>query len=567
MSAFQPAIPYLDVPDAELTERQLREKYAPVHLGPTWDTNPDGSWRLPEKTLGWEIAGWCAEYLHDPNSGGERPWKFTLEQLRFILWWYAVDENGAFVYRTGVMQRMKGHGKDPLAAVMCLVEWVGPSRFSHWDENGDPVAKPHPAALVQIAAVNQDQTRNTTTLFPALMSERFLSEYDVIPGAELFYAKRRTVRLQAVTSSFRALEGGRATFIILNETHHWIAGNNGHRMYETIDGNATKMAGRYLAITNAYLPGEDSVAEKMRNAYEKSMEAGREVTAESIGFLYDSLEAPAHAPFDPLVMPIILDMVRGDSKWLPIDDIIKSILNSTIPVSRSRRMWYNQIVSEEEALYSPSDWNVLEAPAGTTLLPGEQIVMGFDGGKTDDATALVAIRVHDRTAFVLGMWEKPDGPAGEGWEVDRAEVESAIHAAFRTYKVLGFYADVALWESNIHEWTRLYGEGLAVKAEGNKPIAWDMRRSLERVTRAHEALLTAIFERYIRHDGDQRLRRHVLNARRAENNYGVSFRKESRESSRKVDLYAALMLAFTCLRDYETRGTKVKERTNRGWFM
>ena len=36
-----------------------------------------------------------------------------------------------------------------------------------------------------------------------------------------------------------------------------IAGNGGHKMYETIDGNATKMNSRYLAITNAYLPGED----------------------------------------------------------------------------------------------------------------------------------------------------------------------------------------------------------------------------------------------------------------------------------------------------------------------
>jgi hypothetical protein len=48
--------------------------------------------------------------------------------MRFILWWYAVDEFGRFVYRKGVLQRMKGWGKDPLLAVICLVELVGPSR-------------------------------------------------------------------------------------------------------------------------------------------------------------------------------------------------------------------------------------------------------------------------------------------------------------------------------------------------------------------------------------------------------------------------------------------------------
>ena len=78
-------------------------------IGPTWQTNEDGSWRLPERTLGWQIARWCTTYMANLDGSG-KPWKFTPEQLRFILWWYAVDENGRFTYRTGVLQRMKGWG-------------------------------------------------------------------------------------------------------------------------------------------------------------------------------------------------------------------------------------------------------------------------------------------------------------------------------------------------------------------------------------------------------------------------------------------------------------------------
>ena len=100
-----------------------------VYIGPTWQRHPlTGKWLLPEKTLGWQIAGWTAEFLKAETGG---PWRFTLEQLRFVLWWYAVDENGRFTSRKGVLQRMKGWGKDPLLAVLCLVELVGPSRFSH----------------------------------------------------------------------------------------------------------------------------------------------------------------------------------------------------------------------------------------------------------------------------------------------------------------------------------------------------------------------------------------------------------------------------------------------------
>lgn len=75
-----------------------------VIYGNTWKVNEDGSWYLPEKTLGWQIAGWCSAYLQSDDGG---QWRFTNEQLRFLLWWYAVDDSGKFVYRKGVLQRLK----------------------------------------------------------------------------------------------------------------------------------------------------------------------------------------------------------------------------------------------------------------------------------------------------------------------------------------------------------------------------------------------------------------------------------------------------------------------------
>ncbi|WP_309140474.1 terminase [Streptomyces sp. PKU-EA00015] len=518
-----------------------------------------GQWKLPQRTLGWQIAGWCAEYLK-AESGGS--WKFTKEQLRFVLHWYAVDENGRFTYRKGVLQRLKGWGKDPLLAVISLVEFVGPSRFSHWGPDGQPVGVPHPQAWVQIAAVSRDQTRNTMTLMPSLMSDKLIETYGIKAGAELIRANGGRQRLEAVTSSFRALEGGRVTFTVLNETHHWVTGNNGDRMYETIDGNATKKDSRYLAITNAYLPGEDSVAEKMREAYEKILE-GR---AADIGFMYDSIEAHPATPLTPEAIRIVLPKIRGDAVWLRVETILQSILDTTIAPSRSRRMWLNQIVASEDALFGPAEWDVLRDDE-KQLRPGDEITLGFDGGLRDDSTALVALRVTDMCAFVLGLWEKPDGPQGKDWEVPRAQVDSAVHDAFRLFEVQGFYADVALWESYISEWSATYGEGLAVKAPGKDAIGWDMRTSLKASTLANERLMRSIFDRKVSHDGDRKLRRHVLNARRRTNNYGVSFGKESRESPKKVDAYAALMLAHEALVDLRARGKKVRKRTGRGFFL
>jgi hypothetical protein len=537
----------------------------PTCFGPTWLKHEDGSWNLPARTLGWEIAGWAAKWLRNEEGG---PWKFTPEQMRFILWWYAVDDNGRFVYRKGVLQRMKGWGKDPLLAVICLVELVGPSRVLMkagrpvWNEHGDPVGTQCPRAWVQVTAVNQSQTTNTMEYIPSLMSDEFIAHYKVVAGAELIRALGGKVRLEAVTQNFRAIEGKRTTFVLLNETHHWIAGNHGHKMYETIDGNATKRDSRYLAITNAYLPGEDSVAQKMRESFEKIRE-GRMV---DVGIMYDSLEAHPKTPLTPEALIVVIPKIRGDAVWLRPETIIQSIQDPDMSPSRSRRMWLNQIVAEEDALYGPAEWDGLMVP-DASLYPGDEITLGFDGGKTDDATALVAIRVVDQVAFVVGLWEKPDGPAGDGWQVPREAVDSAVHEAFRLYKVHAFYADVALWESYITDWAATYGETLAVKAEGRDAIGWDMRSSLKRATMAHERLMSSVFNKKLFHDGDLALRRHVLNARRRTNNHGISFGKESRESPRKVDLYAALMLAHEALHDFRTRGKKKRERTGRGYFI
>ena len=43
--------------------------------------------------------------------------------------------------------------------------------------------------------------------------------------------------------------------------------------------------------------------------------------------------------------------------------------------------------------------------------------------------------------------------------------------------------------------------------------------------------------------------------------------KRRAESFRKVDLYAALLLAHEALYDYRTRGNKLRKRTGRSYFL
>lgn len=539
-----PEGPYDDLSDEEILER-----FAPVHYGPTWERGEDGRFVLPEHTLGWEIARWCSDYL-EPLGADQEVFEFTLEQLRIVLWWYAVDDEGKFIYRRrGVLQRIKGWGKDPLLAVLCLVEAFGPSRFAGWGSDGEPVGRRCPQALVQIFALKQEQTSNTFDMFHVLVGDRLRAKYGVDVRLQIVRGCNNTARIEVKTSSFRSTEGNRCTFALLNESQHWLPQNNGQQLKNTVEGNTTKMKSRYLAITNAYKPGEGSVAEDDREAYMKSLEG---LTTESDMF-YDSLEAPDDTPLDERVFKVLYNAVRGDSVWCDADEAWRSVLNPSRPTSESRRMYLNQVWQPEGNLFSSAEWKRIERKA--TLEPGDRVVLGFDGGKSDDSTALIGIRVSDGLMVPLLLEEKPLDLAGD-WEVDRERVDSMVHRCFRDYDVVGFYADVALWESYIHEWTLDYGERLVARASDRGPIAWDMRGSRKRTVNLHEAFMAAILDGKVSHGGSRELaasfRRHVLNVLRKDTPYGVSFMKAGRESKKKIDMYAAAMLAFGAYRDYQT---------------
>lgn len=544
-----------------------------VAVGPTWQI-VDGHWWLPERTLGWDVLGFCGtELQHGPGQ----PWRFTPEQARFILWWFALEDDGRFTFRDGVLQRLKGWGKDPLGACLCAVEMVGPCRFGGWDKNDQPIALDNPEAWVQTAAVSLEQTKNTFRLFPGLFTAEARRKFRLQIGKEVVHGLADTRMIQAVTSAPATLEGARATFVLKNETQHWTSSNAGHDMADVIERNATKSpdgAARTLAITNAYEPSEDSVAQRDREAYELAAAGGSLTT----GILYDSLEAPPDAELSAEAAPAVVDAIRGDSVWLDAERIVQSILDTRNPPSRSRRFWYNQITATEDAWIDPQDFDDCADPE-RKLAPGDELALFFDGSKSDDATGLVGCRISDGHVVTLGMWQRPPGERGKGWTVDRADVDNRVQAVFDGYRVAAFYADPShtlddvtqerYWDGLIDDWHRRYRGRLRVWAtpgKGGHSIMWDMASParVEQFTAAAERAVTDIEDRALTHDGDLRLRRHAHNAKRYPNRYGVSLWKGHRESDRKVDL-AVCMVGARMVRRLVMNAAPEKKRSGAIW--
>jgi hypothetical protein len=529
----------------------------PVTIGPTWSKDRRGRFILPRKTLGWDVLLWANKYLRQPDgpTAGES-WVFTNEQARFLLHWYAVDHEGRFTYRSGVYRRMKGAGKNPFAAALSAVEFIGPCRFGGWKAGREPIAVPHPASWIQIAAVAREQNRNSMTLFPGLFSKEAVAEYGIDLGKEIIYAYQGRCRIESVTSSPRALEGGRSTFVVKDENHHWVQGNEGHAMSSVIARNLAKSrdgSARALAITNAHNPSEDSDASRDWDAYQE-MVTGKSLAT---GFLYDSLEAPPETDMaDPVSLKAGLLAARGDSHWLDVDRLMAEIVDPRTPASMSRRYYLNQVVAAEDAWCTPQQWDVLAA-SDYRVPDKSMITLGFDGSATGDHTALVGCEVETGHLFLLGHWDPAISPDGR---IPSLQVNAAVRQAFAKYDVVGFFADPREFDTYIDSWAEDFAPTLCVLARPHHAISWQMggatKDHLEEsraklATLASERFLDAIVQRALTHDGSEVFAQHVKNARAELNNYGISPVKESKNSARKIDALDAAILAWECRKEYD----------------
>lgn len=538
-------------------------------------------------TLGWAIADWIETYLLQPDgdNAGE-PFRLTDEQLRFTLWFYAVGDDGDFIYRRAILRRAKGWGKSPFLGALALAELCGPVRFSHWDdEDGLKVAvgRPHPMPWIVIAGVSQTQTENTLAAIRAMSEEGpIVDAYGIDVGMTRILAPSGG-KIVPVTASASTQEGARPTFAIMDETHHWTKSNGGHALARVIRRNLAKVRGRVIETTNAHEPGHDSTAEKSYLAWRAIVE-GRTI---SEGILYDTREAPGDVDLtSPEDTRAALAAAYGGAHWVDLDRILAEVYDPDTPPEEARRFYLNQIVAAADSWIAPAEWErnrndeipPLRLGDPATRSSGDTVTLGFDGSLTDDSTALVAVRLDDGAPFLLAIWEKPEGPAGNGWAVPKEQVREAVDHAFATLDVVAFFADVAYWETDVDAWRDEYGERLLVKATTRHAIGWDMRGHQMETTRAVEATHRAILDgslpwrahKLIAGPGagalnaEEILTRHVLNGRRRPNRWGVSFGKESRESPKKVDALASLNLARMARSRVLADGTLRKRRRGGG---
>jgi hypothetical protein len=414
---------------------------------------------------------------------------------------------------------------------------------------------------VQIAATAESQTANTMRMVRAFAPKRshIVEFYNLDPGKTIYYGlPERT--LQVITSSVTASEGAEASFIVDDELEHWKPSNAGPELAATLEDNLAKSGARSVGTGNAWVPGIESVAESDWDAWVAEQE-GR-VKADAGRILYDAVIAPPDTNMgDYESLKTALEWVYGDCDWkkphepdpnrpgdlrpVPgskpdVRPIIKRIWAPNAKPDDSKRKYLDWPTSASDAWCTAEEWSAC-ADSTITVADGEEIVAFFDGSKSQDATGIVGCRISDGHVFTIGGWERPLGPQGDDWTVPVDEVDAAVTWMFERWSVLAFFADVREWESYVHTlWPQRHSDEIVMWAQKTgrnaSPIAWDMRSHTMDFTLGAEACLTDIGGRAFTHDGDSALHRHVVNARRRPNRWGVSIGKESRGSPKKIDL-------------------------------
>ena len=178
-----------------------------------------------------------------------------------------------------------------------------------------------------------------------------------------------------------------------------------------------------------------------------------------------------------------------------------------------------------------------------TIPDGAEVVLGFDGSYSGDATAIVAVQIGDVPHLdLVRLWENP------GTQVPIVDVEDALREACKRWRVQTIVADPFRWARSLQ---LLADEGLPVE---------EFPQSPQRMTPATQRFGEAVLNRALTHSGDPDLARHVGNAVVKNDSRGHRIVKEHKDSTRRIDLAVAAVMAFAAASTVETGAAVVRVR-------
>lgn len=504
-------------------------------------------------SLGYEVIDWLQEYAcHGPGDVMGQPLDFAAdpEVEDFIIRAYELDPGtGRRKIRRAVFSAPKGRSKSEKAGLIGVAEALGPVRFDGFDASGQPVGRPVTSPFIRCLATEEKQAGNTFQNIAYVMGEWGPDArpeiYGGITGVRDY---RRATALslpdggEAVLSTAGAAskDGGKETFLVPDEIHLYVTAEL-RDMYATALRNTgkRKLAEPWaLLTTTACRLGEQSVWEVL----EKRFRLGQ------LGDDWLVFHREAKGRIDVNDRDRTIKQLRDvygvamhpETGWMLAEDVFSDMHDPTIcrDEAEAARYFLNRSMSGSDAWIAKV---VHERQTRDEKVPvGTAIAMGFDGSLNEDTTVLRGCRMSDGFLFRIGAWAKPDGPAGDGWQVPRGDVLASIRKAFAEYDVTRLYADPHEWRSDI--------ESLAAEFGEERVIPWATSRYVS-MGAALDRLHTGLMNGEVWHDADPLAADHYGNVYVAMRGRLRLVRKENPNSSRKIDSVVGDALALEARAD------------------
>ncbi|WP_019874172.1 terminase TerL endonuclease subunit [Sporichthya polymorpha] len=442
------------------------------------------------------VSAWIEQFVVVPKGAGAgkpmslRPWQRDLISSAF-------DEPRP---RLGLWSLPRGQGKSSLAAALGL-----------YATHGDGVMG------AQVCVVARDERQASlifrtavrmTELNPLLAKRSYVyTDRIYVPGSGS--------TLQMYPADPRSLEGLDPSLALIDEI-----GVVDRATFEVmLDASGKRPTSLTLCIGTPSEHGTDSVMYDLRRDMLENPDDPLTTFTE--------FAAPAGCALDDEEAWAVANPALHDFLF---PDALRASLPPKTREARFRRARLGQWTSGADDSYMPPGlW-----PSRSTGVPipkDAEVVLALDGSFSQDSTGLVAATISAAPHIdVAGHWANP---GDEDWRVDVLAVEDAIRLACSKWRVKEITADPYRWQRT-----------LQVLAKEGLPVT-EFPQSAARMSPATIGLHEAALNGQVTHSGEKALAAHVANARVTEDVRGTRLRKDSKNSTHRIDLAVCAVMAWS----------------------
>ncbi len=312
-------------------------------------------------------------------------------QLPIIEGWYATDENGTRIVRTGLLSVGRKNGKSGLAATIALCHLAG------------PLAEPRGEILV--AATDRDQS--------GLIYDEVVALIEDDPGLNArcnIKRHEKTItdvvtgsKFAALSSDAKKAHGFSPSVVILDELAQWGDTKAGRALYDAL---TTAQGGRkepLVMIIGTQAASPDALMSKLVD-YAKAVNTGEIVDPRFKGFVF---EVPEDMDvFDEATWPLANPALGAFRSIEDMRELAERAKRLPTLENTFRNLFCNQRVDPDVPLIPKKEWMACQSDEGLHL--GEEIYLGLDLSATVDLTALVAVSAKNGERLKAWFWKPGD---------------------------------------------------------------------------------------------------------------------------------------------------------------